>query len=51
MSYGGWRYLDDGEEQAELANGVGKAFVVHGLGDVDVAPELIATLYTNPQID
>src|SRR5258705_3633726 len=40
----GW-YLDDGEEQAELANGVGEAFVIHRLGDVDVATELIATLY------
>ena len=36
--------LNDGEEQSELANGVGEAFVVHRLGDVDVAAEFVAAL-------
>ena len=40
----GGRDLDDGEEQAELADGVGEAFVVHRLGDVDVAAEIVAAL-------
>ena len=44
VSWGGRRHLDDGEEQAELANGVGEAFVVHRLGDVDVAAEFVAAL-------
>src|ERR1700722_8451162 len=43
-SYGCRRHLDDGEKQSELANGVGEAFVVHRLGDVDIAAELVATL-------
>src|SRR6202035_5039904 len=43
-SCGSLRNLNDGEEQPELANGVGEAFVVHRLGDVDVAAEFIAAL-------
>src|SRR5687768_9924603 len=44
VSCGGRGDLNDGEEQTELANGVGKAFVVHGLGNVDVATEFVAAL-------
>ena len=44
VSYGGRGDLNDGEEQTELANGVGEAFVVHGLGNVDVATEFVAAL-------
>ena len=41
---GSFRNLDDREEQAELADGVGEAFVVHGLGDVDIGAEVVAAL-------
>src|ERR1700716_1550829 len=43
-SCGGRRNLNDGEKQPELTNGVGEAFVVHRLGDVDVTAEFIAAL-------
>ena len=38
------RNLHHGEEQAELADGVGEALVVHRLGDVDVGAEIVAAL-------
>src|SRR3954449_8284752 len=38
------RNLDDGEEKPELADGMGEVLVVHGLGNVDIASEIIATL-------
>src|SRR5882757_11548333 len=44
MSCGGLRNLNDGKEQSKLSNGVGKAFVIHRLGDVDVAAQLVAAL-------
>src|SRR5258708_1630115 len=44
MSCGGLRDLNDGKEQSELANGVGKTFVIHRLGDVDIAAEFVAAL-------
>src|SRR5205085_8409310 len=44
QSWDGLRDLNDGKEQSKLANGVGKAFVVHRLGNIDVAAEFIAAL-------
>src|SRR6185295_5272691 len=38
------RNLDDREEKPELPDGMGEVLVVHGLGNVDIAPEIIATL-------
>src|SRR5260370_37218079 len=37
---GRWN-LDDGEEQTELANGVGETLVIDRLGDVDVAAKFV----------
>ena len=38
------RHLDDRKEQTELLYGVGKPFVVHRLGDVDIGAEIVAML-------